>query len=34
MESGAGRDYNLDGAYEEAGASIAEGPEECMARPT
>ena len=28
VESGAGRDYNLDGAYEEAGASIAEGPEE------
>jgi H+-translocating NAD(P) transhydrogenase subunit alpha len=27
VESGAGRDYNLDGAYEEAGASIAEGPE-------
>jgi H+-translocating NAD(P) transhydrogenase subunit alpha len=28
VESGAGRDYNLDGAYEEAGASIVEGPEE------
>jgi NAD(P) transhydrogenase subunit alpha len=28
VESGAGRNYNLDGAYEEAGASIAEGPEE------
>jgi proton-translocating NAD(P)+ transhydrogenase subunit alpha len=28
VESGAGRDYNLDDAYEEAGASIAEGPEE------
>ena len=28
VESGAGRDYNLDEAYEEAGASIAGGPEE------
>jgi proton-translocating NAD(P)+ transhydrogenase subunit alpha len=28
VESGAGRDYNLDEAYEEAGASIAEAPEE------
>jgi len=28
VESGAGRDYNLDEAYEEAGASIAEGPDE------
>jgi NAD(P) transhydrogenase subunit alpha len=28
VESGAGREYNLDGAYEEAGASIVEGPEE------
>jgi len=28
VESGAGRGYNLDDAYEEAGASIAGGPEE------
>src|SRR5918995_595440 len=28
VESGAGRDYNLDAAYEDAGASIAGGPEE------
>ena len=28
VESGAGRDYNLDGAYEDAGANIADGPEE------
>ena len=28
VESGAGRDYNLDAAYEEAGASIAGGPDE------
>jgi H+-translocating NAD(P) transhydrogenase subunit alpha len=28
VESGAGRDYNLDEAYEEAGASIAEDPDE------
>jgi NAD(P) transhydrogenase subunit alpha len=28
VESGAGRDYNLDQAYEEAGANVAEGPDE------
>jgi NAD(P) transhydrogenase subunit alpha len=28
VESGAGRDYNLDEAYEEAGANVAEGPDE------
>jgi H+-translocating NAD(P) transhydrogenase subunit alpha len=28
IETGAGRDYNLDENYEEAGASIASGPEE------
>ena len=28
IESGAGRDYNLDEHYEEAGARIVEGPEE------
>jgi H+-translocating NAD(P) transhydrogenase subunit alpha len=28
VETGAGRDYNLDGSYEEAGASIAAGAED------
>ena len=28
VESGAGRDYNLDEAYEEAGAEVVDGPED------